>query len=113
MRGKGTDKLTLAVCFGQFGPYHHARVAVLQEAAKDQKTKRPNDQETRVVPVQIAAATSTYAWSGPSNSESLRVGEDQATNAVASPPRAAGLRTLCEGLFFSHTKGILRSDDDT
>jgi hypothetical protein len=30
VRGKGTDKLTLAVCFGQFGPYHHARVAALQ-----------------------------------------------------------------------------------
>ena len=83
---------------------------MLQEAAKDQKTKRPKaesarqreaepraNQETRVVPVQIAAATSTYAWSGPSNSESLRVGEDQATNAVASPPRAEDLRTLCEG----------------
>ena len=92
MKGNGKENQTLAICFGQFGPYHHARVAALQREVKSQKTKRPKaessrqreaepraNQETRVVPVQIAAATSTYAWSGPSNSESLRVGEDQAT----------------------------------
>ena len=80
MRGKETDKLTLAVCFGQFGPYHHARVAALQRAGReqDEKTKRRKDQETRVVPVQIAAATSTYAWS-------------------AGAGACENLRTLCEG----------------
>jgi hypothetical protein len=26
--------MTLALCFGQFGPYHHARVAALQAAAR-------------------------------------------------------------------------------
>ena len=84
MRGKGTDKLTLAVCFGQFGPYHHARVAALQEAAKDQKTKRPNDQETRVVPVQIAAATTTYGW-------------EESNESRVKSKKCEGLRTLCEG----------------
>ena len=86
-------------------------MAALQREVKDQKTKRLTaesarqreakpraNQETRVVPVQIAAATSTYAWSAPSSSESLRVGEDQATNAVALPPRAEDLKTLCEGV---------------
>lgn len=65
--------------FGQFGPYHHARVVALQREVKDQKTKRPKDQETRVVPVQIAAATSTYAWS-------------------AGAGECEGLRTLCDGV---------------
>ena len=71
MKSSRSEKRALAVCFGQFGPYHHARVAALQrEAAKDQ--------ETRVVPVQIAAATSTYAWS-------------------AGAGACENLRTLCEG----------------
>ena len=76
--------MTIAICFGQFGPYHHARVSALQREVKDQETKRPKDQETRVVPVQIASATSTYAWSGPSG--------------VAAPPQAEDLKTLCEGV---------------
>ena len=76
--------MTIAICFGQFGPYHHARVVALQREVKDQKTKRPKDQETRVVPVQVASATSTYAWSGPSG--------------VAAPPQAEDLKTLCEGV---------------
>jgi glycosyltransferase involved in cell wall biosynthesis len=90
VKGSGKENQTLAICFGQFGPYHHARVAALQEAAKDQKTKRPNDQETRVVPVQIAAATTTYAWNEPG-------GVIPTPQAKASPPLAEGLRTLCEG----------------
>lgn len=61
---------TLAICFGQFGPYHHARVAALQRAAVELGV--------RVVPVQIAASTSTYAWS-------------KGTGACED------LRTLCEG----------------
>ena len=97
MKDNGTDQRTLAICFGQFGPYHHARVAALQREVKDQKTKRLTaesarqreakpraNQETRVVPVQIASATSTYAWSGPSG--------------VAAPPQAEDLKTLCEGV---------------
>lgn len=58
------------MCFGQFGPYHHARVAALQRAGSEQAAK--------VLPVQIAAATSTYAWS-------------------AGAGACADLRTLCEG----------------
>ena len=42
---------TAAICFGQFGPYHHARVVALQRAAAEQGV--------RVVPVQIAGATTT------------------------------------------------------
>jgi nicotinamide mononucleotide adenylyltransferase len=26
--------MTIAICFGQFGPYHHVRVAALQRAAQ-------------------------------------------------------------------------------
>ncbi|MFM8885357.1 MAG: glycosyltransferase, partial [Chthoniobacterales bacterium] len=62
---------TLAVCFGQFGPYHHARVAALQELAKTG--------QGRVIPVQIAGATATYEWS-------------------ADGRRCDGLLTLCEGI---------------
>jgi len=39
---------TLAVCFGQFGLYHHARVAALQEAAKDQKTAERSETDWSV-----------------------------------------------------------------
>ena len=84
MKSNGTENQTIAICFGQFGPYHHARVVALQREVKDQKTKRPKDQETRVVPVQVASATSTYAWSGPSG--------------VAAPPQAEDLKTLCDGV---------------
>jgi hypothetical protein len=65
VKGNGTENQTLAICFGQFGPYHHARVAALQRAAVELGV--------RVVPVQIAAATSTYAWSkGTGACEDLR-----------------------------------------
>ena len=95
--------MTIAICFGQFGPYHHARVVALQLLVQDQKTKRRKDQETRVVPVQIAAATTTYEWKAgeetkrPIDEESKRL-EDQATNTAASPPQAEDLRTLCAGI---------------
>jgi hypothetical protein len=98
VKGNGTDKRTLAICFGQFGPYHHARVAALQEAAKDQKTKRPKaessrrreaepraNQETRVVPVQIAVATTTYEW-------------NKGKESQVAGSRCDGLKTLCEGV---------------
>ena len=81
MKSNGTDQKTLAVCFGQFGPYHHARVAALQRAAVAQGV--------RVVPVQIASATATYAW----KSE-----QEDGPCGVVSPPQAEGLRTLCEGV---------------
>jgi hypothetical protein len=77
VRGKGTDKLTLAVCFGQFGPYHHARVAALQRAGREHGAGS-REHGLGVIPVQIAAATSTYAWS-------------------AGAGACEDLRTLCEG----------------
>jgi 1,2-diacylglycerol 3-alpha-glucosyltransferase len=75
---------TIAICFGQFGPYHHARVAALQGLVKDQKTKSPKDQETRVVPVQIAAATTTYGW-------------EESNESRMKSKKCDDLRTLCEG----------------
>jgi len=95
--------VTIAICFGQFGPYHHARVAALQLLVQDEKTKSPKDQETRVIPVQIAAATTTYEWKAgeetkrPIDEETKRL-EGQATNTAASPPQAEDLRTLCAGM---------------
>ena len=35
MKDNGTDQKALAVCFGQFGPYHHARVAALQHVGRE------------------------------------------------------------------------------
>ena len=75
------------MCFGQFGPYHHARVAALQQVGREHGAEGMEHGETkheaqglgqgadlaenrklntggfghawRVLPVQIAAATST------------------------------------------------------
>ena len=60
----------IAICFGQFGPYMHARVVALQSVAGP---------ATTIVPVQIAAETSTYGWQN---------------DGVA---QCFGLHTLCEG----------------
>jgi 1,2-diacylglycerol 3-alpha-glucosyltransferase len=68
------------MCFGQFGPYHHARVAALQEAA--------GDQEMRVVPVQIAGVTTTYDWTA---------GGQNSAFCTLHSNLAHGLQTLCEG----------------
>lgn len=57
-----------AIIFEQFGPYHHARVAALQ-AASDEP----------VIPVQMAARTGIYEWTG------------------AVPVECEGLVTLCPG----------------
>lgn len=56
-----------AIIFAQFGPYHHARVAAFQ-------AKLPG----RILPVQIASSTETYAW------ENLG-------------SQCEGLETLCQG----------------
>jgi hypothetical protein len=94
---KGGTVRALAICFGQFGPYHHARVAALPRAvrpmtdpparcygvtsAREQGSglgqggsadhcKLITDDCThplRVLPVQIAAATTTYAWKASDN----------------------------------------------
>lgn len=58
----------IAVCFAQFGPYHHARVRALQEVS------------TRlIIPVEIAHRTETYLW----NSDTV--------------DHCHGLYTLCTG----------------
>ena len=36
------------MCFGQFGPYHHARVAALQREVKDQKTAERSETDWSV-----------------------------------------------------------------
>lgn len=43
-------KMSIAIVFSQFGPYHHARVLGLQGAGIE------------ILPVQIAEASRTYAW---------------------------------------------------
>ncbi len=94
----------LAICFGQFGPYHHARVAALQRAAQEMvvglpvaaMSASPNSGEIggvdtaatarqwQVIPVQIAAATTTYEWKDGNGSQ-------------VTSKRCEGLRTLCAG----------------
>ena len=93
MKRNDVRSQTIAICFGQFGPYHHARVAALQGLVKDQKTKSPKDQETRVVPVQIAAATTTYEWKAGEETKGLK---DQ--KAKSQQKHCDGLRTLCAGV---------------
>lgn len=105
-----TKRIVIAICFGQFGPYHHARVAALQEAAEpwdieegiwkmgesmeDGGRSTANsshatrhmphpERSVRVIPVQISSATATYEWK--ESNESLVTGK-----------RCEGLRTLCE-----------------
>jgi 1,2-diacylglycerol 3-alpha-glucosyltransferase len=96
---------TLAICFGQFGPYHHARVAALQGLA--------DKQELRVIPVQISSDTATYEWkeSNESRVKSKKCeptggrqpeAEPRATlgsvGGAAMPPKAEDLQTLCHGV---------------
>jgi len=79
------EGLMLAVCFGQFGPYHHARVRALQELMAERGG--------RCVAVQVAGASTTYAWK---TGDELRVTgkkwEGEARSAFAEE-----LRTLCGG----------------
>ena len=69
--------MTIAICFGQFGPYHHARVAALQAAA--------HEQGARVVPVQISSDTATYEWK-------------ESNESRVKGKRCDSLKTLCEGV---------------
>ena len=114
---KNTHNQTLAICFGQFGPYHHARVAALQRAAQEMadgadrmadEGSRSRDtalsgQARRVIPVQIAAATTTYAWKASDNANAGP--QDHGTagdvNSAIRHPQSAiadGLCTLCAGM---------------
>jgi hypothetical protein len=69
--------MTIAICFGQFGPYHHARVSALQKLA--------HEQGVRALPVQIAASTTTYGWSATDSCEGLHTlcaGTDEAASPL-------------------------------
>lgn len=65
--------MKIAICFSQFGPYHHARVWALSKHAPD----------LQIYPVQIAAISKTYAWNvDNSSSEPLTLcsgAEEEAT----------------------------------
>ncbi len=69
--------MTIAICFGQFGPYHHARVAALQKLAREKGA--------RVVPVQIASDTATYEWK-------------ESNESRVQGKKCDSLKTLCEGV---------------
>jgi hypothetical protein len=69
--------MTIAICFGQFGPYHHARVSALQKLA--------HEQGVRALPVQIAASTTTYGWAATDSCEGLHTlctGTDEAASPL-------------------------------
>jgi glycosyltransferase involved in cell wall biosynthesis len=95
MKDNGTDQKTLAVCFGQFGPYHHARVAALQRAGREHGAGGM-EHGVKVVPVQIASATATYEWKSEQGAGSRERGDGP--GGVVSLPQAEDLRTLCEGV---------------
>jgi hypothetical protein len=96
---------TLAICFGQFGPYHHARVGALQGLA--------DKQELRVIPVQISSDTATYEWKAGEEIKRPRDEEPESAEADGDSVSPAGagrgqtqrqqklcedLRTLCAGV---------------
>jgi len=70
----------IAICFGQFGPYHHARVDALQRLA--------SARGIRVLPIQIAESTSTYQW---------EVAYEGESNTSSKKKFCRGLLTLCTG----------------
>jgi len=107
----------IAICFGQFGPYHHARVAALQRAAQEiadggermaDEGNRSRDtalsgQAWRVIPVQIASATTTYAWKASDNGNAGpqdhgTAGGQTSAFCTLHSQFAHGLQTLCEGM---------------
>ena len=106
MKSNGSDQKTLAVCFGQFGPYHNARVAALQRlaceigdggSAENCKLNTADCRHAwRVLPVQIAGATTTYGWKSEQGAGSRERGVGPA--GVVSPPQVEDLQTLCAGV---------------
>jgi len=82
-----------AIFFGNFGPYHHARVVALQ--------KYCSINGVEVFPVQVASSTSIYAWKSneiPSMHKPLS--SQVTTNTLDNPisPRASALITLFSGV---------------
>lgn len=112
MKSNGENGQTLAICFGQFGPYHHARVAALQEAAqqRDDKTTGQRDHRWKVIPVQIAGATTTYEWEAVQGTAGLKdngtagpqddwtAGGQNSAFCTLHSNLAHGLQTLCAGV---------------
>ena len=93
---------TLAICFGQFGPYHHARVAALQQVGREHGAGGM-EHGVKVIPVQIAGATTTYAWktsdhgtAGPQ--DDWTAGDRNSAFCTLHSNLAEGLQTLCEGV---------------
>ena len=74
-----------AVCFGQYGPYHHARVSALQHAVQSRNEQTTPDvlNTIRILPVQISATTRCGSWT------------DVASEIGG---KCVGLRTLCDQL---------------
>jgi glycosyltransferase involved in cell wall biosynthesis len=73
--------MTIAICFGQFGPYHHARVLAVQRLLQDEAA------EFKCIPIQIAASTTIYNWD-----KEISLSERETTES-----RCRYLRTLCDG----------------
>jgi glycosyltransferase involved in cell wall biosynthesis len=63
--------MKVAICFAQFGPYHHARVRMFQAMGNFE-----------VLPVQLASTSTTYAWD-------------------SGMQECQGLQTLCAGNYES------------
>jgi glycosyltransferase involved in cell wall biosynthesis len=82
----------LAICFGQFGPYHHARVRALQDLLASEQHE--------VIAVQIASKTATYSWdANPFQQLSNNVGVERTKLYFNyDHPQARHLITLCEGI---------------
>jgi glycosyltransferase involved in cell wall biosynthesis len=104
--------MKIAICFGQFGPYHHARVVALQTAAHEHRADGM-EHGVRVLPVQIAAATATYEWKAGEEIKRPRDEEPESAEADGDSVSPAGagrgqtqrqqklcedLRTLCAGV---------------
>lgn len=77
--------MTLAICFGQFGPYHHARVAALQGALAEKAETLKCGKTEKCVPIQIAESTATYGWK-------------ESNGSRVTGKRCDGLKTLCDGV---------------
>jgi 1,2-diacylglycerol 3-alpha-glucosyltransferase len=79
--------MTIVICFGQFGPYHHARVAAFQRLLLKVAVKMIHWSPVQCIPLQIASSSTTYEWIV----NPVEVGSD------VTETRCEGLRTLCRG----------------
>lgn len=74
-----------AVCFGQYGPYHHARVSALQDAVETVNTLGAADEQAKItiIPVQISKTTRCGSWTDVGTEIGIK---------------CEGLQTLCDEL---------------